>query len=228
MSARTAWVYIGAATWLAAVWLSLLGGCGAGSAGSGDPGDSASATAGTATTLSSAPAGAPTTTTPQVDTSGPGTTLGSRPTSLAHLSAEIRGLLGDSGVPIYLPRTLPLGYAVAASSSEDQVQGKGNPAVWQLGGTRPGPRAAGYAVLYADGAHTIRLDVNPAGDLGDVQWVAAGTDAVYGPLRTTTAAGTTWVGVVNPDGVEIMVSGDTGLSEALLFLASKVARVDAG
>jgi hypothetical protein len=34
--------------------------------------------------------------------------------------------------------------------------------------------------------------------------------------------------VANPDGVEIMVSGDSGLSEALLSLASKVARVDAG
>lgn len=232
MSARTAWVYIAAASWLAAVGLGLLGGCGAGVAGSGGSSSgsagAAPATAGTATTLAAVTPGTPTTTTAQVDTSGPGTTLGLRPTSLADLGAEIRGLLGESGVPIYLPRALPSGYAVAASSSEDQVQGKGNPAAWQLGGPSPGPRAAGYTVLYTDGAHAIRLDVNPAGDLGDVQWVDAGTDAVYGPLRTTTAAGTTWVSVADPDGVEIIVSGDARLSEALLFLASQMARVDAG
>ena len=237
MSARTAWVYIAAATWLAAVWLGLLGGCGAGAAGGDDPGgsgstaDAAPVTAGIVTTVAPAPPGASTTISPQVDTSGPGTpgpgtTLGLRPNSVVDLSAEIRGLLGESGVPIYLPRALPSGYAVAESSLEDQVPGKGNPAAWQLGGTSPGPRAAGYAVLYTDGAHTIRLDVNPAADLGDVQWADAGTNGVYGPLRTTTAADTTWVSVADPDGVEIIVSGATGLSRDLLFLASKVARVD--
>jgi hypothetical protein len=236
MSVRTAWVYIAAATWLAAVWLVLLGGCGTGVAtggdagsGSGSTGDAAPATARTAVAPASAPAGAPTkTTAPVVDASGPSTTLGIRPTSLNDLSAEIRGLLGESGVPVYLPLAMPLGYDVAATSSEEQVQGKGNPGAWQLGGTRPGPRAAGYTVLYTDGAHRIRLDVNPAGDLGDVQWVDAGIEGVYGPLRATTAAGTTWVGVADPDGVEIVVSGDTGLSEVLLLLASKVARVDGG
>jgi hypothetical protein len=246
MSARTAWVYIAAATWLAAVWLGLLGGCGAGVAGDGGPGsgsgstgDAAPAAAGTATTLAAASAGSPTTTgaltitgsptttAPAVDGSGSSATLGRRPITLDKLSAEIRGLLGDSGVPIYLPLALPLGYDVAASPAEDPG-GKGNPAAWQLGGSRPGPRTAGYAVLYTDGPHRIRLDVDPAGDLGDVQWMDAGIKGVYGPLRTTTADGTTWVGVANPDGVEIMVSGDSGLSEALLSLASKVARVDAG
>lgn len=235
MSVRTAWVYIGAATWLAAVWLGLLGGCGAGAAGgdsgsgdssSGSTGGAAPATAGIATTVAPATPGAPMTTTSRFDTSGPGTTLGLRPTSLAALNAEIRGLLGDSGVPIYLPLAMPVGYDVAPPPPEGQGQEKSNPAAWQLGGIRPGPRAAGYTVLYTDGTHTIRLDVNPAGDLGDVQWVEAGIKGVYGPLRTTAAASTTWVSVADPDGVEIMVSGDTGLSEALLFLASQVARVN--
>jgi len=233
MSVRTARVHLGAATLLAAVWLVLFGGCGTGGAadagsGSGSTGGTAPETATTAATLATPTAEASPSITSVVGVSGPSTSLALRPTSLSDLSTEIRGLLGDSGVPVYLPLAMPLGYHLAATSPEDQVRGKSNPSAWQLGGTRPGLRTAGYAVLYTDGAHLIRLDVNPAGDLGDVQWVDGGIEGVYGPLRTTTAAGTTWVGLANPDGVEIMVSGDTGLSQALLLLASKVARADGG
>jgi hypothetical protein len=146
---------------------------------------------------------------------------------LNDLSAEIRGLLGESGVPVYLPLVLPPGYDVASMPAEDP-DGKGNPTAWQLAAAGPGPRTAGYAVLFTDGAHRIRLDINPAGDLGDIRWADAGMAGVYGPLRTTTASGTEWVAVDNPDGVEILVSGGTGVSEALLFLASKVARVEGG
>jgi hypothetical protein len=61
MSARNTWVYLGAVSWLAAVWLGLLGGCGSGVAGGdtagGSAGDTAPETATTATTLSQAQAG---------------------------------------------------------------------------------------------------------------------------------------------------------------------------
>jgi|GEM_PF-2756094 len=231
MPARTTWVYLGLVAWLAAVWLGLLGGCGEGVAGGGGSSTdsatgAASATGGVATTGTPATAGSSTTTTLVVVVSGPTTTLVQDPISLADLSAQIRGLLGDSGVPIYVPLALPSGYEVAASPSEGQAQGQTNPSGWRFEGGVSGPRAAGYAVLYTDGVHRIRLDVNPAGDLGDVQWADADTSGAYGPLRTTGAANTMWVGVPNLDGVEIIVSGDAALSEDLLLLASKVARVE--
>lgn len=220
MSVRTAWVAIGAVTWLVAAWLGLLGGCGG------------AVTAGGTSTSGSSPASStvPTTAGPDTTASSMGglpssTSLVLQSTPVDGLAAEIHGLLGGSGVPIYLPGKLPMGYEVAPA--DDPAQGAGNPTSWSMGGPRPGSRAAGYAVLYTDGVHLIRLDVNPAADLGDVQWADAAVLGAYGPLRTTTAAGVMWVGVPDADGMEIVVSGDSALAPALLALAAEVTRVDA-
>jgi len=220
MSVRTAWVAIGAVTWLAAAWLGLLDGCGA------------AGTAGGTSNSGDSPASltVPTTAGPDRTTSSVGglpssTSVALHSTSVDGLAAEVRVLLGDSGVPVYLPGKLPVGYEVAPP--DDPAQGTANPTSWSMGGPRPGPRAAGYAVLYTDGAGLIRLDVNPAADLGDVQWADAGVPGAYGSLRTTTAAGVMWVGVPDADGMEIVVSGDSALAPALLALAAEITRVDA-
>lgn len=220
MTARTAWVAIGAVTWLAAVWLGLLGGCGGAVTADG------TSTSGGSPVSSTAPTTArPATTISSMGGLSSSTSLALHSTPVDGLAAEIRGLLGDSGVPIYLPGKLPVGYEVAPP--DDPAQGIANPSSWSMGGPRPGPRAAGYAVLYTDGAGLIRLDVNPAADLGDVQWADAGVPGAYGPLRTTTAAGVMWVGVPDADGIEIVVSGDSALAPALLAVAAEVSRVDA-
>lgn len=223
MSLRTAWVAIAAVTWLAATWLGLLGGCGvAGSAGDVSTSDGAAVSTDSPSSSTAATTRPPDATASSAPGQSSGTSLEMLSTPVDGLASEIRGLLGDSGVPIYLPGRLPVGYEPATPG--DPTQGADNPTSWPMGGTRPGPRAAGYAVLYADGSHLVRLDVNPAADLGDVQWVDAAMPGAYGPLRTTTAAGVMWVGVPNGDGMEIVVSGDSALAPTLLAVAAEVTR----
>ncbi len=229
-AARNTWVYLGAVSWLAAVWLGLFSGCGTGAVGGdtagGPAGDTAPETVTTVTTLAQAPIGGVTSTTFVVDVSGAETTLGLRPTSLNDLSAEIRGLLGESGVPVYLPLVLPPGYdvaSIAGGGSRREGQSHGVATCWQsvrARGRRDTPFCSPTEPTASVSTSTLRAIS------GDIQWADAGMAGVYGPLRTTTASGTTWVAVENPDGVEIVVSGDTGVSEALLSLASKVARVE--
>lgn len=223
MSFRTAWVAIAAVTWLAATWLGLFGGCGAaGSAGDAPTSVGIATSAGSSASSAAATTPLPAATTSSAPGQSSGTSLDVRSTPVDGLASEILGLLGDSGVPIYLPSRLPVGYEPARPGGP--TQGADNPASWPMGGTRPGPRSAGYAVLYTDGSHLVRLDVNPAADLGDVQWADAALQGVYGLLRTTTAAGVMWVGVPNTDSMEIVVSGDSALAPALLAVAAEVTR----
>ena len=126
--------------------------------------------------------------------------------------AEIATLLEDefrekgvSGVPLYVPSRLPSGFSLLEPGSHaigpDGPYGpvEENPWAWPSGG--PAPRSGGYSVIFTDGESFIRLDVNPAGDLGDLQWEELPERSGGQALHLARAEGWVWVSTPNVDGV---------------------------
>jgi hypothetical protein len=71
-------------------------------------------------------------------------------------------------IPVYLPRRLPHGYYVERTApipSDGSIES--NPWVWEASGTQ----APGFELVLTDGTHTIDLDTNLNGDLGEGPFV---------------------------------------------------------
>jgi len=147
--------------------------------------------------------------------------------SAALLEKELKEQ-GVSGVPVYLPSRLPAGFSMLEPGSE--ILGpygpygpvKKNP--WAWSSADPAPRSGGYSVVFTDGVSCIRLDVNPAADLRDVQWEELAERRGGRALKLAKAQNWVWVSTPNEDGVRILVDGPDLLREQVIELATSLQR----
>ncbi len=127
-------------------------------------------------------------------------------------------------LPVYLPLTMPAGWAIALKASHDQ--GEENPAIWKTGRASSGARAAGYALSFTDGISRIQLVVNPKTDPDGLVWKSSATvsKATSKPVKVAQKGSTFCAFFTSPEKMSVYVWGDVSSKDQILEFAGSLSQ----